>query len=67
MSCLCYNYCVILMEYVINIVTKINEYEKKYTKMCILYKIFKISYFKTQRNFYSKLLQYYYVKLSNII
>lgn len=38
----------------------IKPIEKNYTKMCNLYAIFKLNYFKNQRNFYNKILICYY-------
>ena len=43
----------------------IKPIEKKYTKMCILYSIFKFKVFKNKMNFYNKILINYYKKLQN--
>lgn len=44
-------------DYYINVIKPI---EKKYTRMCILYNIFKLNYFKQQRNLYNIILINYY-------
>jgi len=43
----------------------IKPIEKKYTRVCILYSIFKLNYFKIKMNFYNKLLINYYKMLQN--
>ncbi len=43
----------------------IKPIEKKYTRMCILYQIFKINYFKNKRDIYNKILIIYYNMLQH--
>ena len=43
----------------------IKPIEKKYTKMCILYSIFKLNYFKKKKSFYNAILVNYYRMLQN--
>jgi len=38
----------------------IYKVEKRYTRMCILYSIFKNNYYKNEMNYYKKLLILYY-------
>ena len=61
MSCLCYNMYVIKMkneyDYYISIIKPI---EKKYNRMCILYSLIKINYFKTKKQHYNKVLIKHY-------
>ena len=61
MSCLCYNIHVMYMKneynYYISIIKPI---EKEYNRMCILYSIFKLKYFKEKKHYYNNLLIYYY-------
>jgi len=49
-------------KYYINIIKPI---EKKYTKMCILYSIFKWNFFKKQMNLYNNILINYYRMLQD--
>ncbi len=42
----------------------IKPLEKKYTKMCIFYSLFKFKYFEKKKNFYNKILNYYYLMLT---
>ena len=43
----------------------IKPLEKKYTRMCILYSIFKFKYFKNKMNFYNIILINYYRTLQD--
>lgn len=43
----------------------IKPLEKKYTKLCILYSIFKTEYLKNRMNFYNRILINYYRMLQN--
>lgn len=45
-------------------INKIREFEKKYAKMHILYRIFKLNIFKKKLDFYNKIITYYYILLS---
>lgn len=45
----------------------INPIEKKYTRMCILYSIFKLNFFKKRQKFYNNILIQYYRILQNNI
>ena len=47
-------------EYYVN---EIKPIEKKYTRLCILYSIFKFKYFKNKSEFYNNILICYYKSL----
>ena len=46
-------------------IKKIKPIEKKYTRLCILYSLFKFKCYKKERDFYNKLLITYYKYLKN--
>lgn len=46
-------------------ITVIKPIEKKYTKLCTLYSVFKFKTIYSKMNFYNKILVNYYEKLQN--
>lgn len=44
-------------------IENIKPLEKKYTRMCILYSLFKLKYFENKKNLYNSILIYYYQTL----
>lgn len=53
------------MKYEYYYIKKIKPIEKKYTRLCILYSIFKFNFIKVKINYYNKILISYYKDLKN--